>query len=117
MAGKQTDEWINGQTGKLPMNKIQTLFCQFQGCDVNGRDSGGNTPLILAVHQEIAEGLVDQLLNIHAADPNVRNHDGFSALQMAIKCDNSESLQVLLANGSTSMQCEGTTIIEFARSM
>ena len=82
---------------------------------MNGRDGAGNTPLILAVHEGLEE-LVHYLLSVHAADPNVRNHDGLSVIQIAIKCCNIGSLQMLLANSSANMKCKAITVIEFAQS-
>ena len=67
------------------------------GADVNAMCSGSKTPLMLAVMKALVKS-VRSLLH-KCADPNLRDAQGWSALHMAVDCNETvEILQLLIDN-------------------
>lgn len=80
---------------KLIIEKIQEEehnenFAKF----VNVADAEGDTPLMWAAENGLSEIAV--LLLQNGAEVNLKNNEGMTALDSAIKCDKKEVVQILL---------------------
>ncbi len=73
-------------------------FLYQQGANVNIRDNGGVTPLMLAAQMSYVEG-VDKLV-AHGAQVDVTNNSGETPLMFAVHSRNTEMMRVLLAAGA-----------------
>lgn len=76
-----------------------------QGADVNGRTSGGYTPLMIAAG--VGNEEMVRLLLARGADPTLVNDYGWTAGEVA-KMNNYRSIQALLEQASTAGQPEAT---------
>ena len=64
------------------------------GCDVNGRDSLGCTPLMWAARHNNS-GVCEALLELGDADPSIRDMEGETALSTAIKGGHEDIVKLL----------------------
>lgn len=72
-----------------------------EGADINSRDLLGRTPLIehAANYEDGVDDVVMALLDL-GADPNVRDHDGDTAMAFARSASNDDLIQRLLRAGA-----------------
>eukprot|EP00732_Lithocolla_globosa_P002733 Lithocolla_globosa_v1_NODE_1893_length_2270_cov_14.511061.p1 type:complete len:663 gc:universal NODE_1893_length_2270_cov_14.511061:2153-165(-) len=77
---------------------VQALLAQ--GCDVNARDHGHSTPLLLAASKGHTQ--ITALLLRHGANINAPNVKGWTALFCAFRNGHRETLDLLLEQGSES---------------
>lgn len=69
------------------------------GARLDARDSNGNTPLhAVTEHPELID-VMEKLLKL-GADPNARNHDGASALDLASERQEQDKVDLLMRHGA-----------------
>src|SRR5437588_5141960 len=77
-------------------NEEQVLWLLDHGADINGADENGNSPLMLAIANNLYPHTVKALLD-RGADPFARNRDGSTALAVALDQNSPEDVENLLA--------------------
>ncbi len=89
-------------------------ICILHGCDVNGRDYTGNTPLICACASDNLE--VVKILLKQGADVNLCNKELSTPLMEATKAENKEIVKLLLKYGAriNEKDLEGRTSLMYA---
>lgn len=70
-----------------------------KGVDVNQRDEGGNTALIIAMDNQGHRGTVKELMRA-GADVNAENRNGDTALHMALRWGDQESAIYMIKKGA-----------------
>ena len=94
------------------LDRVRQLL--YEGHSVNAQDDDGNTALIFAAESE--SQIVDLLLK-SGGEVDHQNKVGLTALMVAVRAEDTESVRLLLAaNSSTSIKnAEGMSAIEFAQ--
>jgi hypothetical protein len=105
------DPDVRGRYGRNPLHgaaysgnsEVVRLLIEYgaAAADVNARDSGGSTPLLLASEgHNFGDGSVVRLLLEHGADINVQNHFGRTPLHRASFRGALEVVRLLLGHGA-----------------
>ena len=100
--------------GEIEMEKVTALV--EAGAEVDERDDGGQTPLMIAALMKVEE-LLEHLLTL-GADPMARDPQGSTALHMAASLGHTEIIDLLVAaGGDAAVGAEnlmGSTPLHFA---
>lgn len=83
---------LNSKTELLPL-------LLDKGADVNRRDDGGNTALIIAMDNQGYKGVAKQLIRA-GADINAENRNGDTALHLALRWGDQESAIFMIKKGA-----------------
>ncbi|MBX7223392.1 MAG: ankyrin repeat domain-containing protein [Blastocatellia bacterium] len=87
----------NLRSGRQTIPVLKLLLDK--GANINAADIGGTTALHRAAFHQGAEAVVQFLLDRNA-DPNLKNNDGKTALQIALSRGNNQSAEFLKAKGA-----------------
>lgn len=91
-------------------------FLMARGANVNQQDRRGNSPLMIAVTSNFAEGV--EVLTRYRANPNLANSSGETPLIRAVQLRNFEIARALLAAGADPDQVDslaGQSARDYAR--
>ena len=100
---------IRGRYGRNPLHgaaysgnsEVVRVLIEYSVADINARDSGGSTPLLLASEgHNFKDGSGLRLLLEHGADINVQNHFGRTPLHRASFRGALEVVRLLLEHGA-----------------
>lgn len=86
-----------------------------RGANIEGRNSSSDTPLAIAVHNNMKE-MVELLLK-HKADPNAKTGNGKSLLHLAASNRSIELVEILLLAGAdpNALDVEGRSALDYVK--